>query len=164
MDSDTTIELAAQLNRYEPGFLPEPLFVSIARLAVLTAIEFIPLRQTSDGTIQVLLFERPNTDPIWPGMLHTPGTVVRPSDVTLEDGFKRLFQDELDVQQSNTPIYVGTDLIHHKRGSTVTLEYLLQVDHTLGDGKFYDVENIPDHFIPEQRLMVKRAVERFVAS
>jgi len=163
MDSDTTIELAAQLNRYEPGFLPEPLFVSIARLAVLTAIEFIPLRRTTDGTIQVLLFERPDTDPVWPGMLHTPGTVVRPSDVTLEDGFERLFKDELGNQQSNAPVYIGTDLIHHKRGSTVTLEYLLQVDQSLGGGQFYDVENIPNRFIPEQRSMVKRAVERFAA-
>ena len=161
MNSDETIELAAQLNRYEPGFLPEPLFVSIARLAVLTAIEFIPLRRTTDGTIQVLLFERPDTDPVWPGMLHTPGTVVRPSDATLEDSFKRLFKDELGNQQAYTPLFIGTDLIHHKRGSTVTLEHLLQVDQVLGEGTFYDVDTIPDHFIPQQRLMVQRAVERF---
>ena len=161
MDSDKTIELAAQLNGYEPGFLPEPLFVSIARLAVLTAVECIPLRRAADGTIEVLLFKRPDTDPIWPGMLHTPGTVVRPSDATLEDSFKRLFKDELGNQQTYIPLFIGTDLIHHKRGGTVTLEHLLRVDQALGEGKFYDVDNIPDHFISQQRPMVQRAVERF---
>ena len=111
----------------------------------------------------MLLFKRPDTDPIWPGMLHTPGTVVRPSDATLEDSFKRLFKDELGNQQTYVPLFIGTDLIHHKRGGTVTLEHLLRVDQALGEGKFYDVDNIPDHFISQQRPMVQRAVERFKA-
>jgi len=128
MKGEESISVAARLDRFEPGFLPEPLFISIARLAVLTAIEWIPLRKTPDGTIQVLLFERPATDPIWPGMLHTPGTILRPGDTTLDDGFRRLYTDELSNITTAAPIFTGFNLVHYKRGSAVTLEHILLLD------------------------------------
>jgi len=161
MDKKNPIEVATALKEYKPGFLPEPLFVSIAHLAVLTAIEFIPLRKTPDGTIQVLLFQRPATDPIWPSMLHTPGTIVRPSDATLDDGFRRLYKDELSNITAVTPIFTGFNLVHYKRGSAVTLEHIVLLDQEPAGGTFYDVDNLPTTFIEEQRVMVQRAVTKF---
>jgi len=161
MKDEESISVAARLNGFEPGFLPEPLFVSIARLAVLTAIEFIPLRKTPDGTIQVLLFQRPVTDPIWPSLLHTPGTIIRPSDGTLDDGFRRLYKDELSNITAAAPIFTGVNLVHYKRGSAVTLEHILLLDQEPAGGTFYDVDNLPATFIEEQRAMVQRAVAKF---
>ena len=155
-------QLAALLQEYEPGFLPEPLFVAIARLVVLTAVEFIPLRKSQDGGVEVLLFKRPDTDPIWPNMLHTPGTMLRSTDDSFKDGFDRLFNDELKIPYPSEPVFVGTDLVHHKRGTIVTLEYIVAIDQKTVGGEFYNVNDLPGSFIPEQIEMIKRAAARFI--
>jgi len=162
IDKNEPAQIATMLNKYEPGFLPEPLFVAVARLVVLTAIEFIPLRKKGDGTIEVLLFKRPSADPVWPDMLHTPGTMLRSTDSSFEAGFDRLFKDELKISRPATPIFIGTDLVHHKRGTIVTLEYIVRINQETTGGTFYDVEDLPIDFIPEQKEMIQRAADRFM--
>jgi len=161
MDKNTPTQIATMLDDYKPGYLPEPLFISIARLAVLTAIEFIPLRKGQGDTIEVLVFERPATDPIWPSMLHTPGTILLATDNSFEDGFKRLFNDELATDELIVPIFSGINMIHHKRGAGVTIEYILNINKEYNGGKFYDVQDLPANFIVEQIDLVRRAAEKF---
>jgi hypothetical protein len=154
-------DIARLLNEYTPGFLPEPLFVSIARLVVLSAVEFIPLRTKPNGEIEVLLFKRPSTDPVWPNKLHSPGTMLRPIDKSLFDAFDRLFSDELRLSDPVNPIFVGTYLTHHKRGSIATFEYVIPITKEVSEGKFYSINKLPENFITEQKEMVLRAAEKY---
>ena len=79
------------LRELEPGQLPLDIFLEVAKLTVTPILEVVPLRLKSDK-VQVLLFEREKSDPIWGGKLHTPGTIIRASDRggNLEDAFKRV--------------------------------------------------------------------------
>jgi hypothetical protein len=153
-------QIADLLNHYTPGFLPEPLFVSIARLVVLSAVEFIPLRKAPNGDIEVLLFKRPSTDPVWPNKLHTPGTMLRPTDDSFVSAYDRLFKDELNLSHPATPLFIGSYLTHHKRGSIVTLEYLINITDETFEGEFYNVTELPESFIIEQKEMVLRAAKK----
>ena len=161
MDRLEPTKLAAELDKYDPGYLPEPLFLSIIRLAVLTAIEFIPLRKGPNGAIQVLLFKRPAEDPIWPNMSHTPGTVVRPTDATFEDAFVRLFQDELHMDNPIEPIFIKTEIIQYKRGAGTAIEYIVPFNQEPSEGIFYDIDNLPLDLIQEQKPMIISAAEKF---
>lgn len=98
-------QLAALLSSMEPGFLPYDIFVQIARLVVLSIIEFVPLRKNKNGNIEVLLLSRGMDDPIWPGELHTPGTVVRPTDTQggMYLAFERILDDELKGAKVSAP-------------------------------------------------------------
>ena len=57
----------------------------------------VPLRLNISGNIEVLLTKREASDPVWGGMLHTPGTVMRASDQkpNNEDALSRIIDGEL---------------------------------------------------------------------
>ncbi|HSX36314.1 MAG TPA: hypothetical protein VLH84_05275 [Patescibacteria group bacterium] len=153
-------ELIRLLGMCEPGALPEEVFIAFARLTVLPAIEFVPLRY-NEGHIEVLLIERPASDPIWPGMLHTPGTVLRSNDKTAQDAFDRLLHEELIVDGKYTMTFNGWSFVHIKRGAGVTLEYIIQLAQQPLHGKYYPYDKLPNNFIEDQQDMVGRAVETF---
>ncbi len=148
------------IQTYEPGNIPPAIFEAIARITVYPAVEFIPLRMTG-GSPQVLLFERPPDDIMWPAMLHTPGTVLRPTDKSLDDVLKRLYKDELDYIKIGKTIFLGPQLDINKRGRVLYLEYLLIIESNPKTGKFYYVDNLPDNFIKEQMPSLNRAVKAF---
>ena len=148
------------LDRCEPGNLPPTIFEAVARLAVYSAVEFIPLRKV-DNRIEVLLFERPANDIVWPSMLHTPGTVLRPTDDSYEDAFARLYTDEIGTLEGTPPQFIGAQLSRNKRGACLLLEYVLNVESEPVHGRFYDVSNLPNGFIEEQRASLERAVIAF---
>ena len=79
MTKEETNKLVELLKQIEPGFLNFDVFIQIARLVVLSIIEFVPLRIKGDK-IEVLLLSRGGDDPIWPNELHVPGTVIRPTE------------------------------------------------------------------------------------
>jgi len=149
------------LSQCEPGHLTPEVFEAIARVAVYPAVEFIPLRKRGDGKIEVLLLERPANDVMWPGMLHTPGTVLRPTDNTMEDAFTRLYTDELCNVPTTTPRLIGVQLSHNRRGTCLLLEHVVTLKSEPLTGKYYDVENLPPKFIPEQADSLDRAVLAF---
>jgi len=155
--SSKDTQLVALLEKCAPGDLSVNVFEAVARIAVYPAVEFIPLRM-HDGKVQVLLFERPTDDIMWPSMLHTPGTILRPTDQTYQDAFDRLRKDELADLEIEDPLFMGAELSHNRRGTCVLIEFLVIVVGEPTVGRFYDVDNLPPRFIEEQRPSLERAV------
>ena len=152
--------LVELLKKCVPGELSPEVFEAVAQVAVYPAVEFIPLRKI-DERIEALLFERPIDDLMWPSMLHTPGTILRPTDMTYQAAFNRLYRDELMGLETDPPIFLGAELSHNRRGACVLLEHLIVVTGKPTVGKFYDVEHLPESFIEEQRLSLERAVAAY---
>lgn len=149
--------VVAALQKFEPGNLPPLLFEAVARIAVYPAVEFIPLRERN-GRVEVLLFRRPDDDIQWPAMWHTPGTILRPTDQTYRDAFRRLLDEELLGTQVDEPVFIGAELSRNLRGRCVLLEHLLVVRGEPCAGEFFAVEDLPSGFIEDQRASLERAV------
>jgi len=165
MTNEDIQAIANQLKQLEPGFLPYPIFEQVARLVALPIVEFIPLRMGSAG-VEVLLLARPDTDPFWPGMLHTPGTVVRATDVhkgKQDDWrvFDRIYQDELKGTEASQPHYIGSMFHDSKRGAEQAQLYWIEVLGEPTVGKFYSVSELPEDLIDSQTAFIKQAAMDF---
>ncbi|MDB5168829.1 MAG: hypothetical protein JWO41_185 [Candidatus Saccharibacteria bacterium] len=165
MDDQDIQNLADQLKQFEPGFLPYPIFEQVARIVALPIVEFVPLRRQGDS-IQVLLIRRPANDPIFPGMEHTPGTVIRATDAS--DGqqdswaaFDRILKDELQGTSTGDPHYVGSMFHHSKRGAEQAQIYWVEVSGESAVGTFYDIEQLPTELMESQRKFIALAAQDF---
>jgi hypothetical protein len=149
------------LKKCEPGNLPSEIFEALAKLAVYPAIEFVPLRRKAES-IEVLLFPRANDDPVWPGMLHIPGTVLRPTDMSLDDAIGRLIRDELKGLRFAELRFTGLGINDYVRGRGLGIEYWAEVlDSEAAEGTFYDITKLPKNFIYEQSDLLDRGVKAF---
>lgn len=157
-------QLVNLLSRLEPGFLPYEIFIQIARLAVLSIIEFVPLRLNKDGAVEVLLLSRGEDDPIWPTALHTPGTVIRPTDTEgkMYRAFERITLEELAGTKVSNPHFVGSQLQKSERGTEQAQIFWVEVLGEPSVGQFYAVENLPDNLIQAQLKFIKLAATSFV--
>lgn len=149
--------LVKLLNRCEPGNLPSEVFEAVAKIAVYPAVELVVFRKNSD-LLEVLVTKRLDDDPVWPAMHHLPGTVLRPTDSSIDDAIKRLFDDELNGADVKSLQFTGVFFNVYTRGKSIGLEYWLEVTGGLSVGTFYDVEKLPNNFIPEQIIILERAV------
>ena len=158
-----TEQLVELLKELEAGFLPYEVFVQIARLVVLSIIEFVPLRLNEDGGIEVLLLSRGKDDPIWPNELHVPGTVIRPTDTegSIYQAFDRILKDELKGTKVSDPHYVGSNLHKSKRGLEQAQVYWVEVLGEPREGKFYPVADLPEDLMKSQRNFIKQAAKSF---
>ena len=161
-EEEQLVELLSQLA---PGFLPYDIFVQIARLVTLPIIEFVPLR-LNEGRVEVLLLERSRHDEIWPGELHTPGTVIRPTDNLGEiyKAFERIRKDELMDTEISDGYFVGSILHRSKRGSEQGQVFWVEVLGEPKAGKFYPADNMPPNLIESQRKFIAQAVKSFKES
>lgn len=152
----------ALLKKLEPGLLPEPIFIALSRLVVMVAVEFLVLRKTGAG-VEILLTQRPHNDPIWPGKWHSPGTIIRPTDDSLQSCFDRLYEDELGGVDLLSPRPVGISYGAGDRGTGLTMEYVLDASEiNVPTGQFFSLENLPENYIEEQLPMWKRAISSFM--
>ena len=156
------VQLVGLLKKLQPGFLPYEVFLQISRLVTVPIVEFVPIR-IKNGEPEVLLLKRDSTDTIWPNALHTPGTVIRSTDLDSEDhlAFTRIINDELKNTEVSEPYYVGSNLHKSKRGSEQAQIFWVEV---LGDpkiGKFYQFSNLPKELIKSQVGFINLAVESF---
>jgi len=159
MSQEEVTALTTELKKLPQGYLPEPIFNQVARIAALTAIEFIPLRKNND-TVEVLLFRRASDDPFWPSLLHTPGTIVRASDVSFDDAYNRLFTDELN--SISLPVeFFGNEMMLNNRGRAVVFKYIVDVTDIQTSGDFYAINSLPEDLLAEHRVMIKEAVDLF---
>lgn len=154
------------LSRLQPGKIPLDIFIQIARLTVLPIVEVVPVRMGADGKPQVLLTERDASDPIWGGMLHTPGTVLRPSDA--EEGnagaFGRILKDELDGVEVGEPVLVESIFHKVKRGVEQAQVYYVEVYGEPTNGQFYGADSLPMNVVDTQFDFIRNAVASFVAN
>jgi hypothetical protein len=156
---------ASLLKTLEPGFLPYPIFEQVARLVCLPILEFIPLRKVGDR-IEVLLIERPKNDSLWPNVLHTPGTVIRATDLNQDQdtnwpALDRILHEELLDTKVSSPHYVGSILHESKRGVEQAQLYWIEVLGEEKVGAFYNAESLPENFMESQRAFVNAAVASF---
>lgn len=152
--------LVALIEKCEPGDLPRNVFEAVAKIAVYPAIEFVLLRKNKDE-VEVLLFQRDPDDPVWPSQYHTPGTILRPTDSSLEEAINRLINDELQGVTISEPQFTGVYINKYLRGPSLGIEYCLEVSDNPSQGVFYPVDALPDNFISEQKDLLARAVKAF---
>lgn len=159
------IQTAARvLSKLEPGFLPRPIFEQVTRLNVTPIIELVPLRKGANY-IEVLLLKRADDDPSWPGMLHTPGTVLRSTDIKsgIEGALERIFTEELGVSPISHPIFYDTVFHKVKRGSELASVYYVDMDSAeVAAGQWYRVDNLPDSIVDTQIKFIKTCARDFL--
>ncbi len=153
------------LRKLQPGFLPYSIFEQVARLVVLPIVEFVPLRKNND-TIEVLLIKRASNDPLWPNALHTPGTVIRATDLSHNKdsnwpAFNRILHDELLDTVVSSPHFVGSLLNKSKRGLEQSQLYWVEVLGKPIIGKFYSLNDLPVDIMQSQLKFIKEAARHF---
>lgn len=157
-------QVVETLKTLEPGLLPLEIFYEVARLAVLPAVEVVPLR-VRDGVVEVFLTQRPNNDPFWPGEWHNPGAIVRPTDESgsFTSAFKRVCNGELGLPAYSDPVFVSSWLWHCLRGSAVSLIHWLDVTDVdiRVVGQFFPVHALPTNVIQGMETIIVRAVEHY---
>lgn len=153
--------LVKLLSQVAPGFLPYDLFIQIARLVSLSIIEAVPLR-VRNGKVQVLFVPRDANDSIWPGKVHTPGTVLRPTDNTdLSTVFARIVEDELQSTAVGTPVFVQNEVRKTKRGMEQAQIYWVEVQGEPAVGEFFDFDALPENHIEQQADFIAACVTSF---
>lgn len=159
MDQENLNAIASGLKKLPQGYIPEPIFNEVARIAALTAIEFVPLRK-NNNSIEVLLLRRASDDPFWPNMLHTPGTVLRASDMSFEGAYSRLFKDELNSLPQPVKFF-GNEVLLNNRGRAIIFKNIIDVTGVSTSGEFYDIKTLPEDILVEHKVMIKEAVDIF---
>jgi hypothetical protein len=124
---------------------------------------------TEDRAVEVLLIARDDDDPFWPGMLHTPGTVVRATDLNKGErddwlAFKRILSEELADTKVGPPQYVGSMFHDSKRGTEQAQLYWIEVLDEPIAGSFYPVDDLPPELIDSQTAFIGQAVRTFLAA
>jgi hypothetical protein len=153
-------QAAEILSRLEAGFLPRPIFDQVARLAVMSVIELVPLR-TAGGHTEVLLTQRDDDDPRWPSQWHNPGCVIRPTDTQKQDTFERLFGGELHgAKPAGLPVYVETLHMNVERGYNNAMVYWTELEHA-PTGRWFDVRELPETYMELQRPVLDAAVAHY---
>ncbi len=158
---DTVVKI---LKKLEPGLLPFELFHQIARLYVTPIIEIVPLKKTKSGEVTTILLQREKDDPVWPGMMHTPGTVVRASDTegTFADAFNRILVNELcDLKIIHKPKLVGYEFHQVGRGRELALIFFVEYLKLSKCGKEFPIDALPDNIIDTQLEFIQKAVNLF---
>ena len=154
-------KLVSLLKKLQPGFQPLAVFMELARLNVLSIIEWVPLRKNGDA-IEVLLLPRAQNDSLWPGRLHVPGTVIRPAeDQSYEHAFTRILNDELLVTEVSMPHFVSNVLHQSKRGTENAQVFWVEVTGQPRIGSFYDVDDLPNSVIESQIGFIDQAAKHF---
>ncbi len=155
-------------------------YEAFARCGVNPAVETIIYRTgPAHGELQVLLMRRPTkeeqpSEP-FPGLLHSPGTVIRTVDATplgddvpariacedLEAAFKRLEAKELaPAKFIGWPQLVDVRLIPEPaRGVFCCLIHLARIEGTPARGAFYPANPLPPDLVPSHRIIIPTALK-----
>lgn len=155
------------LRGQKPGKVDKPLFLEVARLFCLPIVELVPVRVV-DNEPHVLCFRRPDDDPVWPGQLHIPGTIVLATDPDSWDNqpqLQRICDKELPgIKLEGEITFAGMQVHHPLRGTEIAQIYVCEVQDNspIGEGVFVPVSQL-DEFgvIDSQHDTIRRAVEVF---
>ena len=162
--TDDEMKMVEQiLSKLSPGYLPFNIFAAVSRLVVTATAEVIPFRKGNNG-LEVLLIERPKSDPFWGGLYHFPGSVLRAddNDTLYESSFKRIFEEELHgVLVIGEPKYFKTQFQKLKRGATLTAIHIIEVAGNSPVGTFFNVEYLPQNIIEYHRENIISAAKMF---
>lgn len=154
-------------------------FEALSLLLPKAAVETVIYRSgPAHGELQVLLMRRPTKEEqpseAFPGLLHSPGTVIRTPDAIplgddvaariaredLEAAFRRLEAKELaPAKFIGWPQLVDVRLIPEQtRGVFCCLVHLARIEGTPAKGAFYPVDPLPDDLVPSHRVIIPTAL------
>lgn len=96
-------------------------------------------------------------------MLHTPGTVIRPTDTegNIYLAFERILKDELKGTETSDPHYVGSNLHKSKRGMEQAQIYWVEVIGEPRAGEFFNTDNLPPTIMDSQVAFIRQAVQNY---
>lgn len=155
-------EIAKNLQALTPGELPLDIFVEFAKLSVTPVVEIVPINvNEKNGEIQILLKRRPHSDPIWPNLLHTPGTVVRSYDKSIDDAVSRVLNRELEGISTSPATFVHTGIYKTKRGTELACVYYTMINSERNLGDMHRFANLPSDLIESQLPFIEAAVQHF---
>jgi len=147
---------AACLERFEPGFLPGPIFEQVARLSVLSTVEVFAIDTEDPTNPGVLYTRRPETDKWWPGQLHIPGSALlasdEPQDVhDFSEPIMRVFEKELHNSLRRRGPLIPFDIQRRKgpRGKELTPFFWTEVELVPGaqlpdDARFFKAAELEE--------------------
>lgn len=161
ISSEDVDHAVAILQRLKPGFLPFPIFNEVARLTVLPIVDIVPIRR-ENGVTQVLLTQREEDDPFWPGMWHNPGTVVRATDSgDYTDAFARVIESELGIEKPAVIKYAAHLFHHTNRGAESSRIYWAELPEQPRHGKYFSIDNLPKDVIQSHLAVLEAAVKAY---
>ena len=152
------------LKKLEPGFLPFEIFHQVARLYVTPIIEIVLLRKNEKGEICTIVLQREEDDPVWPGKVHTPGTVLRATDAEgdFADAFSRIIKKELgNLEIEFGPEFVSYEFHQVGRGREIALVFFVVYSGEAKCGTEVKVDALPDNIVDTQLKFIKKAVDAF---
>lgn len=160
MNDDQAVQY---LQTLRPGDLPPAIFHAIAALTVTPIYEVVPVRRNAQNVVEVLLLERPATDPVWGGMLHTPGTVIRANDDEgeLTSASERIRAELGGAEFRSQPVFVEQRFHQVKRGRELALVYWAELRDDVRVGQWYSAESLPTLLVETQRGFIQSAVHHY---
>ncbi|SRR5258708_4611652 len=120
------------LSKFRGGRISTPVYTELARIIPQPIVELVLLRERN-GILETLLIARPKDDIAWPGMYHTPGSVLRVSDFDREDqeplngAFERIITEELHATLADTPQFAGNFRRITARGPEFGVAYIAEL-------------------------------------
>lgn len=164
MASDNQGQKVVQfLANLQPGKLGPELFHAFARLTVMPIYEVVPVRHNADSGIEILVLERPASDPVWGGLLHTPGTVIRADAQagSFTSAQERIQKELGGVAFKQDPVFVNIHFHQVKRGRELALVHWVTLMDTPKIGKWVSANNLPPSLVDTQRDFIASAVQNF---
>lgn len=159
--TDVDTALLVDLLERLPSPMPYPAFRALCKRMPSSACELIVLRRRGLA-IEVLLTQRPENDPDWPGAWHYTGSVIRDTDTCFEDALHRIMKTEIRGYLQELPKYIGDILTSFKRGLILQRIYVGVLDEYYPhEGQFFNIKDLPQPFIDEQLPGLAIAVKAF---
>jgi hypothetical protein len=159
-------QITSLLEEMSPGFYPGPIFQQFSRLTVNPIVEVVPVRKRQNSGVEILLLERDADDPIFPGQLHTPGTVVRPDDSSgsFDDALRRILDDELQGIKTTIPAFVRNIFHHSGRGMEASQIFWVELAEAPKGAHFYAADSLPERLMRSQLDFIPLAIEHYLSS
>lgn len=173
--SDAEIAAAVEtLSRLEKGVLPYPLFLQLARLATLSTVELVPIRN-KDSQPEVLLLQRPEGD-VWEHQWHVPGTVIIPTDPLAHPHdfsapLSRLIGSNGELKSGvatiSAPILADVERRKTERGDEMAAIHYVEVEGEPETGRFFSMDTFPGN-VPAAGMIdhhigfIERTVKQFL--
>lgn len=162
--SDKDIKTVSSIfSKIEPGPLPTEIFNQLARIMVTTTVVFVPLLYDKADRLCVLLTKRDENDTYYPNLYHPAGTVLRPTDVTIETAFNRILVSELkNPKVRNSPVFVDYVFDEIERGREVSLIHWIELLEKPEVGELFSIDCLPENIIQNDIPRIKLAVDHFL--
>lgn len=160
-DNLTELEISqtvSNLSKLKPGFLPYEIFKQICRLTTASTVVLL-LFANIENEKKVLMIPRDLDDEFWPGIYHTPGGILRSTDVNIETALNRILNVELnEMNLDNPPEFFKFYFKPTKRGRELTLAYRANLTGTEYPGKLFALNEIKEEIILDSEVeMIREA-------